>query len=216
MTQPRPLAGRPGWPAVVGPVQVRAGLVGLRPLRRRDGKDWREMRIRDERFIAPWDASSEHGWPERHSRAMWAGHRSVLRMAARRGEAAPFAVTVDEQFAGQITLGGIQRGALQSGWIGYWVDSSRHGRGVATVGVALALSHAFGPMGLHRVEATIAPTNTPSRAVVGHLGFRQEGVLHRYLDVGGSWTDHLLFALTAEEWEGRLPGVLAGQASSTG
>ena len=116
---------------------------------------------------------------------MWHSHRVLLRSGARRGEVVPFAITVDGRFAGQVTLGGIQRGALRSGWVGYWVDSRLHGQGVATAAVALTVAHGFGPVGLHRIEATVAPENLASRAVVAHLGFRQEGHLVRYLDIAG-------------------------------
>jgi len=139
---------------------------------------------------------------------MWRSHRSLLRVGARRGEVVPFAITVNGEFAGQVTLGGIQRGALRSGWVGYWVASQFHGKGVATAAVALIVAHGFGPVGLHRIEATIAPENLASRGVVAHLGFRQEGHLVRYLDISGAWRDHLLFGMTIEELPGGLPELL--------
>ncbi len=194
-----PPGKRPGWPARLGPLAGDDGSVTVRPLVRRDGAPWREIRIRDEAVIARWDASSPLTWAERHSLEMWHAQRALLARAARRGEALPFAICIDGAFAGQVTLGGIQRGALQSGWVGYWVDSRRQGQGVATRAVALVVAHALGPVGLHRVEATIAPDNAASRAVVGHVGFRQEGLLERYLDIDGAWRDHLLYAITVEE-----------------
>ena len=206
MTEPAgaligPLGGgrRPGWPALLGPLRSRAGAVQLRPLRRRDGRAWREIRLRDEALIKRWDATSMLTWAERHAPVMWRAQRAALMSAARRGEALPFAIIVDGAFAGQVTVGGIQHGALRSGWVGYWVDSTLHGRGVATVAVALTVAHALGPVGLHRVEATIDPANAASRAVVAHLGLREEGLLRRYLDIDGAWRDHLLYAITVEE-----------------
>lgn len=198
----------PGWPTHLGPLQTRIGRVAGRPLRRSDWPDWQRARLQDEALIAPWDATSDLTWAQRHSKAMWHSHRSLLRSGARRGEVVPFAVTVEGRFAGQVTLGGIQRGALRSGWVGYWVDSRFHGRGVATAAVALTVAHGFGPVGLHRIEATIAPENLASRAVATHLGFRQEGHLVRYLDINGAWRDHLLYALTVEEVRGGLPQLL--------
>ncbi len=94
---------------------------------------------------------------------------------------------------------------------GGWATGSTsrfHGRGVATAAVALIVAHGFGPVGLHRIEATIAPENLASRAVVAHLGFRQEGHLVRYLDIDGAWRDHLLYALTVEEVPRGLPQLL--------
>lgn len=201
------------WPATLGPATSRAGQVRLRPLRRADGPAWRAQRITDEDLLFPWEASDPAPWPERHTRGSWSRHRRSLLLAARRAEAAPFAIEVDGVFAGQVTVGGVRYGVQRSGWVGYWVSSSVQGHGVATVAVALILEHLFGAVGLHRVEATIAPANVPSRAVVGHLGFRQEGLLRDYLHVGGSWTDHLLFALTAPEWRGRFAEVVAGVSS---
>lgn len=189
----------PGWPAVLGPLPSHAGDVWLRPLRRRDGAAWRRLRMRDRALIERWDASSPLTWAERHSAASWRAARTALVWAARRGTCLPFAITVGGEFVGQVTLGGIQRGSVCGGWIGYWVSSEVTGRGVATAAVALAVAHGFGPVGLHRIEATVAPDNTASRAVVSHLGMREEGLLRRYLDIAGAWRDHLLYAITAEE-----------------
>jgi ribosomal-protein-alanine N-acetyltransferase len=192
-------APAPGWPARLGLVRTTAGVVGLRPLRAADGPSWRRMRVQDEALIRPWDPTSAVSWEQRHTRTAWLDHRAMLRHAARRGTALPFAVTVGGSFAGQVTIGGIQRFPLQSGWIGYWISSEFAGRGVATVAAALVVCHAFGPGQLHRVEATVAPQNLASQKVLGHLGFRQEGLLTRYLDIDGGWRDHQLWALTVEE-----------------
>ena len=61
---------------------------------------------------------------------------------------------------------------------------------------------------LHRVEATVRPENAASRAVLAKAGFREEGLLRRYLDVDGAWRDHLLVALTAEEVSGSVAASL--------
>ena len=65
--------------------------------------------------------------------------------------------------------------------------------------LALVLRHAFGPLGLHRLEANIQPGNAPSRRLVERLGFRHEGRSERYLKIGGRWRDHDRFALVAED-----------------
>ncbi|MBE7162239.1 MAG: GNAT family N-acetyltransferase [Williamsia herbipolensis] len=194
----------------LGPIASRAGEVLLRPLARSDGSQWRQLRVADEAWLRPWEVSSSMSWEERHSAGAWRRHRRELRGAEIRGEAIALAICVDREFAGQVTVGGIQRGVLRSGWIGYWVGSRWQNRGVATVAVALAVDFALSRGGLHRVEATIAPANVASRTVVSRLGFRQEGLLERYLDVDGRWQDHLLFAMTAEEVVRPLTERLAG------
>ena len=88
------------------------------------------------------------------------------------------------------------------------MSSAVTGGGVATGALALGLDHCFGPVTLHRVEATVRPENAASRAVLAKVGFREEGLLKRYLDVDGGWRDHLLVALTVEEIDGSVTGRL--------
>ena len=195
------LTRHPGWPARPGPLVVAGGSVRLRPVRWRDARAWSDIRVRDEAQLRPWEPSGSGSWEARHGVTSWPGLCSGLRAAARRGTLAPFAIEVDGRFAGQLTIGNVVRGALLSAWIGYWVATPQTGRGVATGALALGLDHCFGPMGLHRVEATVRPENGPSRAVLGHVGFRQEGMLRRYLDVDGDWRDHELVAVVAEDRE---------------
>jgi ribosomal-protein-alanine N-acetyltransferase len=61
------------------------------------------------------------------------------------------------------------------------------------------VDHAFGPVGLHRIEATVRPENAASLRVLAKLGFRDEGLLQRYLEVDGDWRDHRLLAITQDE-----------------
>ncbi len=127
----------------------------------------------------------------------------------------PYAIELDGEFAGQLTIGNVTHGALRSAWIGYWVASGSTGGGVATAALALGLDHSFGPVMLHRVEATVRPENAASRRVLAKAGFREEGLLKRYLDVDGAWRDHLLVAITIEELNGSVASALvrAGHAS---
>lgn len=135
---------------------------------------------------------------------MYAG----LRAEARRGRMLPYVIEVDGRFCGQLTIGNVTHGALRSAWIGYWVSSDVTGRGVATAAVALGVDHCFGPVALHRVEATVRPENAASRKVLAKIGFREEGLLRRYLDVDGAWRDHLLMAVTVEEADGSFASRL--------
>jgi [ribosomal protein S5]-alanine N-acetyltransferase len=189
----------PGWPTRLGPVRVAAGEVTLRPVRLRDGSAWSRLRLRDEDYLRAWEPDAEGTWAERSTIMAWPVMCGGLRATARRGQALPFAITLDGQFAGQLTLGNVVRGSLRSAWVGYWVESGAAGGGVATGAVALAVDHAFGPVGLHRVEATVRPENAASLRVLAKLGFRDEGLLQRYLEVDGAWRDHRLLAMTRDE-----------------
>jgi ribosomal-protein-alanine N-acetyltransferase len=196
-------------------LRVPAGVVELRPVWLRDGSTWSAIRLRDERHLAPWEPAPPGGWVQGHAPGEWPGRWWLLRSAARRGAALPFAVTVDGALAGQVMVGNVVREPLLSGYVGYWCDRRLTGRGVTTAAVALVVDHCFGPVGLHRLEATVRPENAASIRVLTKLGFRQEGLFRRYLDVDGEWRDHLCFAITAEEPPtGGLVGriVAAGRA----
>ena len=191
----------PGWPASLshGPVQ-------LHPLRRRDATEWSRLRMANEDWLAPWEPSSSLPWRLRHSPSAYRTMRRIVGRRARSGLSVPFAIRVEGRLAGQVTIDNIVHGAMRSGHLGYWIDRSVAGRGLATLAVALVCDHAFGVVGLHRVQADIRPENVRSQRLVERLGFRQEGLLRRYLDIDGDWRDHLTYSLLAEEAPG---GVLA-------
>lgn len=192
-------APSPGWPIAAGPLRVPAGVVTLRPVRRRDAREWSALRIDERDHLEPWEPTVEGAWRENNSPRAWPEIHSQLRRSARAGATLPAAIELDGRYCGQLTVGGIVRGALHSGWIGYWVGRPFTGGGVATAALALGLDHALGPGTLHRVDATVRPENRASRVVLDRCGFREEGVLQRYLHVDGAWRDHLLVARTAEE-----------------
>lgn len=212
-TVPEQSGRHPGWPARLGPLRVRAGLVALRPVRLRDGAAWSAIRIRSERHLKPWEPTTPGSWALRNATGEWPGRWLQMRAIARRGAALPFAVTLDGELAGHVMVGNVVREPLLSAYVGYWCDARVTGNGITTAAVALVVDHCFGPVGLHRLEATVRPENVASRRVLTKLGFREEGLFQRYLDVDGAWRDHLVYALTAEE----LPaGGMVGRVLGAG
>jgi ribosomal-protein-alanine N-acetyltransferase len=168
-------------------------------VRLRDGAVWSRIRLADQEHLEPWEPVAEVNWEVRHAVSSWPAICSGLRGEARRGRMLPYVIELDGQFCGQLTLGNVTHGALRSAWIGYWVASEVTGGGVATAALAMGVDHGFGAVRLHRIEATVRPENTASRRVLAKAGFRQEGLLERYLEVDGAWRDHLLVAITVEE-----------------
>jgi ribosomal-protein-alanine N-acetyltransferase len=188
----------PGWPAVLveGPVL-------LRPYKRSDARAWSEVRIANRQWLAPWESAPPGPWAEMNSMRAYAYVYQDMKRAARRADSMPFAVCLrengQERLVGHLNLGNIVRRAFSSAYAGYWVDHRVAGRGVIPTALALAVDHAFGPGGLHRIEVNIRPENRASRRVVEKLGFREEAYHQRYMHIDGSWRDHLGYALTSEE-----------------
>ncbi|GHJ94595.1 acetyltransferase [Streptomyces sp. NE5-10] len=98
--------------------------------------------------------------------------------------------------AGFLTVNNIVHGAFRSGALGYGAFAHAAGRGLMGEALGLLLAHAFGPMGLHRLEANIQPGNAPSRALVRRAGFRLEGFSPAMLLIDGAWRDHERWAIT--------------------
>lgn len=123
----------------------------------------------------------------------------------------PFAIELDGQFCGQLTIGNVVRGPLCSAWIGYWVARELAGQGIATAALAMGVDHGFQAVGLHRLEATVRPENDASKAVLRRVGFRDEGLLRRYLHVDGEWRDHHLVAILVDDYPDSAVGRLVRQ-----
>ena len=110
-----------------------------------------------------------------------------------------------ERFIGKVALNGVMRGAMHGAYLGYWMVAEEQGKGLAREAIGAVLDFAFGPAGLHRIQAAIMPRNARSLRVIEKLAFRREGYAERYLQIAGTWEDHILFARTREEHVGLLP-----------
>lgn len=174
--------------------------VRLRPLRLSDGTQWGRQRIINEPHLKPVEPTLRGDWAEHHTWGQWWSYYRQLRRSAREGATVPLAIEVDGDFTGQLTLGGIQRGAASECWVGYWVDAAQTGRGIATAACGLGTDYAFTTLGLHRVTATYLPSNPASGKVLRRNGFREEGYLRGNLHIDGAWRDHYLMAQMAGEY----------------
>lgn len=120
----------------------------------------------------------------------------------KRGSAYVFMVAERDapaRFVGKVALNCIVRGAMWGAYLGYWMAEDTQGKGLVTEGIGAVLDFAFGPANLHRIQAAIMPRNARSLRVIEKLEFRREGYAERYLQIAGTWEDHILFARTLEE-----------------
>ncbi|MFL6158612.1 MAG: GNAT family N-acetyltransferase [Marmoricola sp.] len=165
-------------------------MITLRPLTADDAGELSAVMRRNQEFLAPWEPTRPTGYFTETSVA--ATIRSLLEMQ-RAGSTVPFVIDEDGELAGRATLNNLVRGPFQSASVGYWVDGARGGRGIASAACGLIVEHAFGELGLHRVEAGTLLDNVRSQKVLVNNGFEQFGMAPRYLQIAGTWQDHLLF-----------------------
>jgi RimJ/RimL family protein N-acetyltransferase len=124
--------------------------------------------------------------------------------AARAGDCLPWAVALarDDAMIGTCTLFAIDAKHRRA-MIGYALARSHWGQGYAQEALSLALAHAFGAMGLHRVEADIDPRNTASLRLVERVGFAHEGLLRERWLVGDDVQDSALYGMLARDFHPR-------------
>ena len=173
----------------------------LRPPRTGDVTEIRRVLRANHEHLKPWNPAPPPGEDPTsitevantvlRQRRDWKRGRGYVFMLADRAQPATF--------IGKIALSGVMRGAMYGAYLGYWMSASVQDRGLATEGLRAALDFAFGAAGLHRIQAAIMPRNPRSLRVIEKLGFRREGYAERYLQIAGTWEDHILFARTREE-----------------
>ncbi|MDQ1480614.1 MAG: [ribosomal protein S5]-alanine N-acetyltransferase, partial [Actinomycetota bacterium] len=174
----------------------------LRPLRVEDWEAWREVRLRCREWLERWEPVPEAGSADpaldheafRARCAAWERQRHF-------DAAYGFGLFLtDGCFVGEVSLGSVQRGPFQMGYVGYWIDEALAGHGYVPEGVVLIMQYAFDVLQLHRLEAAIVPRNASSRRVADKLGLRDEGTAVRFLQIQGIYEDHIRYAMTVEEW----------------
>lgn len=191
------------WPRPAWWAQLQDGDVSLRPIRRSDQRQWERLRDANRGWLEPWEATS----PGPGLALSFGEYVRDLHRQGRNGQVLPFLVFYRGELVGQLTVFSITYGSAMSATLGYWISQEFAGRGIIPTAVSLATDYCFGKLGLHRMEINLRPENQASKRVVEKLGFRYEGLRERYLHIAGQWTDHLSYAITADE----VPlGVLAG------
>lgn len=180
---------------------LRGRRIVLRPLTVSDFAAFQEVRRRNVEWLTRWEPRRLPGQPDpAESFDSFAARCSARQRERQLGTGYGFGIFVDGRFAGEINLSAVQRGPMQAGNIGYWVDSAQAGRGYCPEAVVVLAGFAFDELALHRLQISIVPRNQPSRRVMEKLGIRCEGVAVGLLQINGEWEDHMQFAVVAEDW----------------
>ncbi|MFK8023299.1 MAG: GNAT family N-acetyltransferase [Ilumatobacter sp.] len=180
----------------------------MRPLAVNDFRAWSEVRAHNEVWLTTWEPSRIPHQPDPTVDKSAFASRCLQRDRDRAtGIAYQFGVFIDGHVVGEVNLNNVVRGAMQSCTVGYWIDQRHAGNGYTVEGVALVIRFAFEQLGLHRVEICIVPRNRRSRRIMEKLAIREEGIAQRYLEINGTWEDHVRYAMTSEEWHERRRGI---------
>jgi ribosomal-protein-alanine N-acetyltransferase len=185
--------------------------VYIRHLSPSDRLQWLQVRVASRDLHQPWEPAPPPGFDP------WSDEAFDLALATcNQVDRQRFLVfeRSTNQLVAQVGLSQICRGPFNSAVMGYWGSALTAGSGYVAAGVRLVISHAFTPtvsieglsvntsgLGLHRVEANIIPENLASIRVVRSVGMWLEGFSPRYLQIAGTYRDHLRFAITSDCWD---------------
>ena len=174
----------------------------LRPPQHGDYRAWSSLRRDSAEFLQPWEPTWAADHLSRKSftqRVYWA-QRSIAQESA-----VPLFLIrrSDESLLGAITLDNIRRGPAQAGTTGYWIGAPFARQGYMREAIGALVHYAFNTLDLSRVEAGCLPENTPSRRLLESCGYKYEGVAQSYLQIGGRWRNHVLYANLRSDRRGR-------------
>ena len=166
----------------------------LRPLRADDA---------DALFAIFSDVEVTRYW----SHAPWTARQQAVDLIARvtreaaNGEALRLGLArrTDDHLLGTVSLFHFNTGCRRAE-IGYGLAREAWGQGWMQEALEALVGWAFGPLGLHRLEADIDPRNAGSARSLLRLGFRLEGTLRERWIVDGQVSDSGLYGLLAQEW----------------
>ena len=74
------------------------------------------------------------------------------------------------------------------------------GRGYAGEAARALFDHVFGPLGRHRIHASVDPRNLACLALLRSLGMRQEAHHRESLWLHGEWVDDMVFVMLSRDW----------------
>lgn len=81
--------------------------------------------------------------------------------------------------------------------LAYALAPNFHRKGLISEALIPIIDFAFGPMNLHRIEASVNPDNTASIAVLEKLAFQREGCYRENLFFRGRFLDTVIYARLA-------------------
>lgn len=157
-------------------------------------------------------ARQRHGWHREIERGY--GYESPTRamtddevqawlayLAARSGNGAVcWAVECDGELAGHASLLDVREGGRKARLaIGMYAPRFM-GRGLGTEAIRLVLRHAFGTLGMHRVDLKVLDFNDRAIAAYRACGFVEEGRERESCWVDGRWHDDVIMGVLDREF----------------
>lgn len=180
--------------------------VVMRPVRIADAEGLAAAYARNRQHLARWEPVRSEEFFTAHGQTAQLG----LELENRRAGRSVRWLLADQAggIVGSFSLTGIVAGPFRSCNLGYWVDASLTGRGLATATVRLICRLADTELSLHRIQAGTLLDNVGSQRVLIKSGFEPFGVAPRYLHIAARWQDVRLFQRILNDREPGEPATV--------
>ncbi|MFA6451708.1 MAG: GNAT family N-acetyltransferase [bacterium] len=162
--------------------EISDGVIRLRPNRPDDAEDIFEAVAESKKELRPWIPWCHENYSIEDTRTWLAGRDDEWKKGIN------YDLAIEDADTGAYIGGtGVVNiaPAHKRGEIGYWVRTSRSGRGIAVAAARLCARFAFEELGLKRVEIIIATDNSRSHRVAEKLGAKFESVRRNYYNLNG-------------------------------
>jgi ribosomal-protein-alanine N-acetyltransferase len=101
-----------------------------------------------------------------------------------------------DEYRGEVA---VRRDEESRAIVEYWLVADGRGGGRATRAVRLSSAWALGQGGVARLQLWTEPENLASQGVAARSGYRREGVLRNYDEIGGRRVDSVMFSLLPDD-----------------
>ncbi|MCR5624625.1 MAG: GNAT family N-acetyltransferase [Lachnospiraceae bacterium] len=108
-----------------------------------------------------------------------------------------------ETIIGNIDFFRIRPNPFYSTILSYRFHKDYHNKGYATESIRAAINNMFENYNIHRIEARIAPDNTPSLKLVERLNFRYEGREFESVYIHNTFKDHLRYSFVRSQLDNK-------------
>jgi len=134
-------------------------------------------------------------------------HQAWLTSLADNPRQSVFVVMVDGMARGVVSLSAIDRLHQSADWA-FYLDTELQGKGLGSQVECWLLDHAFGEVGLAKLNCEVLASNPAVVRLHQKFGFTLEGVRRQNVLKDGQRLDVVLLGITAEEWQARRPEII--------
>ena len=120
-----------------------------------------------------------------------------------------FAVVLDGQIVGAISLNAISADHRRADWA-YYIDGAQQGRGIGSALELKFLEYVFNETNIRKLNAEVFEFNEKVIALHKKFGFRQEGIRREHIRRDDEALDVCLIGITKAEWQAKRAELVEG------